>query len=33
MKKLYNYEKIYFDLPNNEREIIIALANSKENKM
>ena len=25
--------KIYFDLPNNERELIIALANSKENKM
>lgn len=29
----YVYEKIYFDLPNNEREIIIALANSKENKI
>ncbi len=29
----YVYEKIYFDLPNNEREIIVALASSKENKI
>lgn len=29
----YVYEKIYFDMPKTEKEIIIALANSKENKI